>query len=94
MTQPDRRQRSELRRELEPHILPRQLQALERVAIRLASERPRPDPGFRAALDARVEELAGGDGHVSAGGAPWRLQALVAVVLGVVFLLVAIGLAL
>jgi hypothetical protein len=39
--------------ELEPGILPRQLQGLERLAARLARERPVPS----AALGARVEEM-------------------------------------
>ena len=92
MSTSGRRQRSELHRELEPNILPRHMRALERVADRLDSERPRPDPEFRAALAERFGALA-----ASADGpspAPWRAPAIVAVALGLVLLTVAAGLAL
>lgn len=88
----DRRQRAELRRELEPDILPRQLRALERVAERLDDARPQPAPGFRAALDERIEALANRDGGPI--GTRWLVPALAAVAAGLLLLLIATALAL
>jgi hypothetical protein len=92
MSTPGRRQHSELHRELEPNILPRHMRALERLADRLDSERPRPDPKFRAALAERFGALA-----ATAGGpspSPWRAPAAAAVALGLLLLTVAAALAL
>jgi hypothetical protein len=58
---------------LEPHILPRQRRALERVAGRLREERPAPDPEFRAWLDGRVSEWE--SARAGGGLAGWRLGA-------------------
>jgi hypothetical protein len=58
---------------LEPHILPRQRRALERVAGRLQEERPAPDPEFRDWLGDRVAEWDAG--RATGGLAGWRLGA-------------------
>jgi hypothetical protein len=92
MSTSGRRQRSELHRELEPNILPRHMRALERVADRLETERPRPDPDFRAALAERFGALAASAGETST--APWRAPAAAAVALGLVLLVAAAALAL
>jgi hypothetical protein len=75
-------------RELEPNILPAQRRALERVAVRLSAERPVADPAFRAELDARIHDLAGGAPAASRWG--WRAWAAVCVVSGLALLLLAV----
>jgi hypothetical protein len=74
-------------RELEPNILPAQRRALERVAVRLSAERPVADPAFRAELDARMHELAGG---APAASRSWRLWAGVCLASGLALLLLAV----
>jgi hypothetical protein len=76
---------------LEPHILPRQRRALERIAGRLQDERPVPEEGFRDRLADRVAELdAARRTGVLAG---WRRGAAVALGQGQVLLAVAAALA-
>jgi hypothetical protein len=88
MTPPNSRKRAaELRRELEPNILPRQLRALDRVAARLIEERPVPADGFRDRLEGRVRELA--DQTHSPGSPTWRLGAAICLASGLALLLVA-----
>jgi hypothetical protein len=94
MTPESQEPTEQLRGELEPNILPRQLRALERVAARLSDQRPAPSPDFRSRLDARVRELAK---HARAPATTsWRLPGalLLGSGLGVLLLvafLVAIG---
>jgi hypothetical protein len=52
-------QRTDLSRELEPGVLPRQLQALEQLSRRLAAERPTPSQRLRDELATGVEAPAG-----------------------------------
>jgi hypothetical protein len=58
MSPESREPTDELRAELEPNILPRQLRALQGVASRLSDGRPAPTPEYRARLDGRMRELA------------------------------------
>ena len=90
----DRRQRAELQRELEPHILPRQLRALERVAERLDAARPRPDVQFRADLQTQIEGLAGRSAETAKSAERWLGLTLGAVALGLALLAVGAALAL
>lgn len=94
MSPEDRRQTGDLRRELEPNILPRQLRALEVVAARLERARPAPEPRFRAALGEELEALAAGSGRSRGRPARWLAPALGAVALGVLLLAIAAALAL
>jgi hypothetical protein len=55
---PIRREDTAERLSLEPNVLPAQRRALDRLATRLSTERPVPDPAFRAELDARIHDLA------------------------------------
>ena len=64
----------DLRDELEPDILPRQLRALEALAGRLRDERPTPDPALRAELDALAGELSEQVSEEASAG-PWRWRA-------------------
>ncbi|MGH2950655.1 MAG: hypothetical protein ACRDKX_01250 [Solirubrobacterales bacterium] len=82
-----RKHAAELRGELEPNILPRQLRALERVAARLIDERPAPPPRFRDRLEGRVRELAT-QTH-SPGPPTWRLGAAICLGSGFALLFVA-----
>jgi predicted RecB family endonuclease len=79
--------RAELR-ELEPNVLPAQRRAIERVAVRLSSQRPAPRPAFLAELDARIQGLPRRDG----GPAPSsrRLWTWVCLASGLALLLLAV----
>ena len=78
-------------RALEPHILPRQLRALERTAARLDDARPTPDPVFLARLEAGIAELPSEAARPRDVSVPssWRLGSAACVLLGFGLLLVA-----
>jgi hypothetical protein len=76
----DRGRIGELRDELEPNILPRQLHALGRVAARLDDERPLPAQDFKARLADRIRALTPGGVVPRTADSPfarWRLWAAV-----------------
>ena len=79
--------RAELR-ELEPNTLPAQRRALERVAVRLSSQRPVPDSAFLAELDARIHGLPQRSGTPAASSG--RLWTWVCLASGVALLLLAV----
>jgi hypothetical protein len=70
--------------------MPRQMRALEEVATRLLTERPVPDPTFRAHLDGRVRELGAG---IRGRPSYWRLGAVVCLFSGLALLVLAVILA-
>ena len=84
-------QTTELRDELGPGVLPRQLRVLERLAARLNDERPAPSPGFRAGLEESIGRLD----DARDGALPdRRLRAWIYLGSGIVLLLLAALLAL
>ena len=78
-------------RDLEPHMLRRQLRALELTAARLSDERPAPAPAFVARLEGRIGELDASDYDRPrpSGAAQWGLGAAVCLALGLALLVVA-----
>jgi IS5 family transposase len=79
--------------ELRPYVDRSEAEAIDRIAERLLAERPAPRAAFRAALNARLLELAGSRGTA---WRPRRLRALVAAYAGsgvALLAIAAIGLA-
>ena len=77
-------------RDLEPHMLRRQLRALELTAARLSDERPAPAPAFVARLEGRIGELDASD-YDRPRPQPrwWGLGTAVCLALGLALLVVA-----
>jgi hypothetical protein len=76
-------------RDLEPHMLRRQLRALELTAARLSDERPAPAPAFVARLEGRIGELDASGRPRPSGPTRWGLGTAACLALGLALLVLA-----